>query len=215
MEKYLKYGVIALVAVTVLIAIFKISSCFSPEPVTIAGNTVTPVDSGFNPITTNTYIPPSFPFSEKKIPVKLPWDVNETDVKKVITVDLIDTTSGDIPQRIQIIETNEDEIFVQKDGRIEKVEVLTVKPPFFRFSLDAGLGLSAAWESPIVKCSPIVVFAPLRWAGWLDAPVLAADLFGVGAGAQGRLYHDIFIGAGAFYGYGGDRRVEAFLTYNF
>jgi len=109
-------------------------------------------------------------------------------------VDLAPDSSGGPGRRIDIIETKEGEVFVSKDGEITGVSVTDVKPRLLAFPLRLGVGLSIGRRDSNPRFSPVVVFAPVEWAGWIHAPIASADLDGIGIGLQLQVYHDIFLG---------------------
>lgn len=211
MQTSLKYIAIIVACGTLIVMVVKLRSCgTSPnQSATIS----VPADSVFAPIVSRSYQPPSLPFSKKTIGIKLPKGITERDVKKVTTV-----TVRDVPhepsKRINIIETNSGETFVEKDSSVESVIVTRVQRPLFVVGLSFGFGISiGATSENRPGVSPLAIVAILEWFGDLHAPVLVADLDGIGIGGQYRLYHDVFVGASRCWRYEGGSRVKATVAY--
>jgi hypothetical protein len=210
MSSSLKYIAIILVAVVVLVFFFNIKSCGSANNAVQSTNV--PIDSNFAPVTHQTYQPPSIPFlSKEKLPVKLPQGVKEKDVKKIIKLTVRDIPSGG--KEINIIESKTGEIFVQRDSSIVSIGVIDVRPPLIAFDFRFGAGLSLGKCGKGLRYSPAVLFAPIEWDGWLQLPVVAADLDGIGPGAQIKIYHNIYLGAAQLWRYDVGQQSKIILSY--
>jgi hypothetical protein len=190
-----------------LFLLVKVNSWFSPDPdeVTITVQK----DSTFAPIEHRSYQPSVLPFSSKKPPVKLPSNVRERDVERVVTVE---TEPG---KPIDIIETKDGEVYVAKDTMISRVVVTKFQPPLFAFGLRFGAGLSVSRRGNQAVVSPSAVFAPLEWNGWLHLPSGVIDLDGIGVGGQARIYHDIYLGAAKVWRYDDGTALKLTATFMF
>jgi hypothetical protein len=211
MKLQLKHLAGVLLVGLAIVLIVKVNSWINPpdEPHTI----VVPGDSAFTPIEHDHYQPPSLPFTGKKSPFKLPSNVSERDVDRVVTVETRGDSSGKHP--IHIIETKDGEIYVEKDSTISRVTVTEFQPPLFSFGLRFGGGLSVSKHGERAVVSPCAVFAPLEWSGWLHLPTAVVDLDGMGFGAQARVYHDIFLGISNLKRYDEGTMLKASLVYMF
>jgi hypothetical protein len=212
MKDVLKYAGILLALAIALIVLSEFEGC--PKETTYQPNTITvPKDTNFVPIENQTYQPPSVPvLSNKRSGFKLPEGVKETDVKKVISVE-VKTDSAET-KTIDIIETKDGEIFIRKDSLIRSVKVTRFEPPVFSFGWRIGAGVSVGYNDRI-NFSPSGVFAPVEWYGWLHAPIVQADLNGVGVGAQFRLYHDVYVGAVKSWNYNEGEQIKAVASFMF
>ena len=182
---WLKNAGLVFVGVIILFIVIRVTSWVTPPDV----HTVTvPKDTTFTPVEHQTYQPPSLPFTGKHSPVRLPSNVSEKDVERVVTVET------DSAHPVNIIETKDGEVYVAKDSTVKRITVTTFTPPLFSFGLRFGAGLSVAKRGNQAALSPVGVFAPIEWSGWLHAPIGTVDFDGIGVGAQTRVYHDIFLG---------------------
>lgn len=207
----LKYVAIIIACGTLIVLAVCIKGC-SSNPITLRSIQV-PRDSNFTPIVRGSYRPPSTPFSKKKLPVDLPSGIRERDVKQVITIGF-DTSSHRPPKTVDIIETKTGEVFVLKDSAIKSVSVTVIEAPIFAVDLRFGVGLSIGVNGEShIHVSPAAIMAPFEWSGWLQAPIVVADLDGVGVGAQMRFYHDVYVGASRIWRY--DLGTQAKINLNF
>jgi hypothetical protein len=204
--KVLRYIAIIIACGVIIALIVKFRSCGSDG--LKSGTTTVPADRNFSPVTHQEYQPPSTPLSKRKLPVTLPAGVKERDVKKVTSVTVHNVPNAP-PKTINIIETKAGETFVEKDSSILSVTTTDIQPPFFVIDLRFGGGITADFN----HISPAAVIALIEWSGWLQAPIVLADIDGIAAGAQARLYHDIFIGAVHEWRF--DQTKQSKLTMNF
>ena len=214
MKDILRYAGIALAVALVLFIITKYEQCGVPQQ----GPQVTTAspDSNYLPTTSQTYQPPSLPVIEKKrMKTKLPSNVSETDVHRVITLEPKPDSSGKPKPAIDIIETNGGEIYVGNDEEIQSVTVTNVVAPFFQLNPDLGIGASFGNAPEASRITPCVVASIFKWEGWLRAPIAFADIDGFAIGADVKLYHDLYIGAGKIYRYDGGSQIKAEINYSF
>ena len=175
-----------------------IRSCTKSVPQKTVNNVETPTDSSFIPVKKETYTPPTVPAIEKRrLPVRLPKGVTETDVKQVITVTERPAAKGSSQSKvpghdIDIIETNDGEIYVEKDSTIESVTQIRVLPQFFTLEVGIALGANTSLDK---RVRPQVSWSLGTWAGCVHFPVLTGDPDGISFGADTRVYHDFFLGA--------------------
>ena len=195
MSQHLKYSAIILVCVTLLVIIIRFGSCNDAK--TDDATIRIPADSGFVPVIERKYRPPSTPFerSSKKSPAKLPKDLSEGNVARIVTVVkripvdsahfLWDTTS--------VIVTKGDQVFVPKQpGTETNVRDTKFTDPIFRWGLFTSVGISIVkFGVPTLEVSPSIAIAPLEIMGEVQFPLLTADLTGVGIGVAYR--HNDFI----------------------
>jgi hypothetical protein len=210
----LKYIALILAASIIALIIYRIERAVSHNDGATTINV--PADSNFTPVENKSYRPPSLPFSPRKLPVKLPRGLKERDVKRVITIDVSGVPKHP-PKEINVIETTSGAVFVQRDSSIESVSVTNVEPPILVFGLTFGVGatLGESRSGGRPELSPAGIFAPVQWDGWLHAPILVADLDGVGPGAEARLYHNIFAGAARLWRYDEGIQLKLLLSYVF
>ena len=207
-ERILKYVAIAAVALGLVFFVSKIHSCtssgVSPQP------TYVPRDSNFVPVARQDYQPPSLPFSKRKLDVKLPAGLKEKDISRVIAIG-VGNIAGDSTRTFNIIETKGGDVFLQRDSSVRSLTVTRVTPAILDFGIRFGFGISAAGFKDPAFIRPALALAPLEWSGWLQTPTIIADLDGVGVGAQARLYHDFYLGAGRLWLYDGGAKIKATL----
>lgn len=195
MKDYLKYLTILMVCGTAIILFALAKSC--GEVGQTADLVVIPADSGYLPVTYRDYKPKSTPFEKPVKPVsKLPKSVKERDVKRVIVLTSpsakknADKHPLSLQERgIMIIETNDGNLYVEKNDDSLSLVVTNYLPPIFQFGLFYGVGLSFN----NVRTSPSLSVAFVRVNEKFLAPVLAADVHGVGVGIGYQFYHDLSI----------------------
>jgi hypothetical protein len=185
MKDYLKYGAWAVVAIVLLVVVWRISRLIEGGPQTDY-TVATPIDSGFVPIIKQEFKPRSTPFERaSKPPVKLPQGVKESDVKRVIIV-IKDVKTGSniaVPDTSRIIELKSGEIYVPKEEGTElTVHEITYMPPILRFGLFASVGVSLGGIPAKLTVSPLVAVSPLQICGFVQFPLVMVDLCGIGAG---------------------------------
>jgi hypothetical protein len=139
--------------------------------------------------------------------VKLPSGVSEPDLQRVTKILL---KTGD---EIDLIEKKTGEVYVLKDSVVREVEVIDVAPRALAFSPTMGLGASIGTLGDRLRLSPALTVSVFEWWGWLHAPTAAADIDGLGGGAEVRLYHDIFIGAARLWRYDEGASVKLTIVY--
>lgn len=207
-QRSLKGIALVVVAVVIVFIVIRINSWINPphENVTVT----VPKDTAFAPVWHDRYQPPSLPFSGKKFPVKLPRNVPESDVSRIITVEPTGTS-----HELHIIETKDGDIYIEKDSTIRKVTVTTIDPPLFSFGTRFGAGLSVTRRNDRAVFSPVVVYAPVEWSGWIHAPIAVADLEGIGLGAQFKVYHDIHLGGSHLWRYDEGTALKLTATFMF
>jgi hypothetical protein len=143
---------------------------------------VLPTDSAYLPVVIQEYKPKSTPFEKPVKPVsKLPRNVKESDIKRVITIKGKET--------VQIIETINGEIHVPRQGDSTEVRLTNYSSPILQFGIfaAAGFNLGSAAASPSVSISL------LKIEGKIFAPVFAADLKSVGMGIGYQFYYDLTV----------------------
>ena len=202
-------GIVAIIVIC-LYLYFHFRGCSQPPSVS-SGGIETPKDSSFMPVHENTYTPPSIPILEhRKLPVKLPHGVQETDVHQVITV-VTKPASRDSSSResrtTNIIETNDGEVFVERDSIIEEVIQTKILPPVVQICVGIGLGTNIDQDR---HWHAHVAYPFLLWFGRVHVPVIEGDWDGISIGGDVRLYHDVFLGATY-----GSAEIRAGLTYYF
>lgn len=212
MIKALKYIAAIVALITAIIVIARIRSCTSePEG---AQSVVVPIDSNFVPIGYGSYRPPSIPFVKGKLTAKLPQGMDESDVRRIVSIELQPTVESS-RRTISVIETTRDEIYVARDSAIKSVSVVNVQPQIVSFDLKFGVGLSVGIWNDRPGFSPAAAFAPVEWLGWLRAPVITADIDGVGIGAMARIYHDIYLGGARCWRYDTGNQSKITLAFIF
>ncbi len=213
--KALESLAVILVCVVILVLMFKLERCGEENPhAASGGSVVVPRDTSFAGIRQESYRPPSVPFSSKHLPAKLPEGVSERDVRQVTTIE-VRSVPANPPKKIDIVETNEGDVYVMKDSSIVSVTLTTIEPPIFVLQARLGVGASFAPAGGNLTISPAVGFFPVEWLGWLELPAAFADKDGVGLGAEARIYHDIFAGVSHLWRYGGTSQVKFTCMYNF
>lgn len=192
MQSILKYTAIIICCGTAIVFLFKLQSCWKAGAIGPQSLDV-PQDSSFQPMVHQNYKPPSLPFSKGKLPAKLPQGVGERDVKRVVSVTVKDVKGS---RTIDIVETKTGAIYVPKDSVVVSAVVTNIVPPLFTFQLRYGLGVTVGdgGGSPVIRLMPAATASLMEWDGWLQAPIVSADLDGVGLGIQCKLYHDIYAG---------------------
>ncbi len=164
------------------------------KPDNVKSVTVTPKDTSYAPVTITEYTPSSLPHflqpHKKELYGALPMGVSESDVDRIITIPMSDSTK----KPVHIIETKQGEVFIEKNPVFKDVEITIVKPKLFAFTLTPGLGISAGRKDDKFQISPSACLSLMEWSGFLQIPTLYADIYGVGLGGQVKLYHDIYIG---------------------
>ena len=209
MTKSLKYISIIVVCAAVIYLIFQFRNC-SKSTVSNPGVTVVPKDTNFQAVKQEVYRIPWALSTRKNPKVKLPVNIKEKDVKNVITVE----TKEKPGNPVDIISTNDGGIYVNKDSSISSVTVTSYQPPFFDIGLKFGAGISLGYNNR-VTVSPVVTVALGHWYGWLQAPVAAVDLDGLGLGMQAKLYNDIYGGAYKLWRYDSGSQIKLTLNYVF
>lgn len=206
-------GVIVLVVVIVLIVKFR--GCRDVDH--LDGGTIVrvPDDTTFAPVHVKEYQPPSLPFSKKKLPVRLPKGMDEDDVARVVTLEIPPDTLGKKKRTIDVIETKKGDVLVSLDSGPFEVTVTEIVPPLISFSMRFGAGVTLGRKDGQNTFSPAVMFAPVEWSGWLEAPFLTADLEGLGVGGQARVYHDVYIGIAKLWRYEEGSRIKLDLAFMF
>lgn len=143
---------------------------------------VLPSDSGYLPVIVQGYKPKSTPFEKPVKPIsKLPGNVKESDIKRVITIEGKET--------VQIIETKDGNIHIPRQNDSTKVTMINYRSPIVQFGLFAGVGLNLG----SVAASPSVSISLVNIEGLFFAPVMSADLNGIGIGIGYKVYHDISV----------------------
>jgi hypothetical protein len=206
MKDTLKYIAIVFVAAVALIIFLR--GC--PETSTEV-KVITPADTNFSPIVQRDYRPKSIPLLEhpKKPPVRLPRELPERDVKRVLII-----AGKGCLDSVKIIETKDGRIFVDRqDGKIASAEVVDYQPPILSFGLNplAGVSISPAGD-PLL--SPMLGLNLVVWWGKVQLPNLGADLRGVSLSASYR-YDNYSLGAGRRWCYDGDKQIIFFAAINF
>jgi len=208
MKEYVKYIAWIIVAIVVLVLIFKISNLIE-GPAHVDYTVSTPIDSGFVPIIEKDYKPRSTPFERpSKPPVKLPKGVKESDVKRaIVVVDSMETGSGrKFLDTTTVIELKSGEIFVpKKDGKELSVEEYSYKPPILAFGLFGSLGASLGQSAGKLAVSPIVGASLAQISGLVQFPLFSADFDGIGAGI-GLRYGSVMVGAHSHWRFDGTQR---------
>lgn len=210
MRDTLKYIAVIVASAAVIVFVARLGSCGEKSVGTVA----VPDDPNFAPVARGTYQPPSLPFSNTTSGVELPEGMKEKDVARVISLEVRDVAK-DPPKRINVIQTKRGDILVHKDSSITGVTVTTFEAQVFAIGMRFGLGLSMGKGADRLSFSPVALFAPIEWLGWLHAPIIAADLDGVGVGAQAQVYHEIFIGVVRLWRFDEGTQAKIVLTYAF
>jgi hypothetical protein len=210
MLKALKYLAIIVACVTSLVILNRLRGCASVQE-GHRSRTDAP-DSSFAPVTRDSYQPPSLPFSERRLGVKLPRGVSETDVKRIVSVEVTNIPPLQV-KKIDIVETMSGQVIVERDSSVKSVNVTTVEPRLVSLEFRSGAGLSLSRDGSRTVLSPAGVLAPVRWSGSIDAPTLVADLDGIGPGAQLQVYHDIHLGAARLWRFDGGYQAKLTLIY--
>lgn len=184
MTAYLKYASYIVVAITIAYVCATLKDCGTVG--TMADRVVIPQDSAFLPIVERDYRPNPLPFNHASKPVsKLPKGTRESDVARTITI-----VNHAKANTTLIIETKSGDVFIPKTEDTLSVLVTNYLPAVVSFGLNAGVGLSFDLSA---KFSPSVSLTFLKWYGIIDAPVLIADLRGIGGGIGFKFYHDIYV----------------------
>ncbi|TAK57862.1 MAG: hypothetical protein EPO24_09345 [Bacteroidetes bacterium] len=217
MKQSLKYIAIILVCGIVLVIISQVKSFFDkPTPFegTSQSFTVKPQDERFTETEYREHTVSSNPFSDKTLKGKLPRGITENDVEQ--TVDVI-YKFGDEFDTLEFIETKDGQVFIKKDSAIKFVSVTKFEPPVFSFCMKYGIGVTAGLRNGL-HLSPSASLALAEWnIARLNfhAPIITADLDGIGAGAQMQLYHDFSFGTIYTWGWSGERELKASLNFMF
>ena len=184
MANSLKYTSYIIVALTIAYVCLTLKDCSTVRPQ--ADRVVIPPDSAYLPIMTHDYRPNPLPFSGSSKPdVRLPKGVKESDVSR--TIKIVNKANANTTL---IIETKSGELFVPKQKDSLSIFVTNYLPSVVLFELHAGIGLSLDLAG---KFSPSASISFLKWYGSLNAPVLIADLHGIGCGIGFKFYYDIYI----------------------
>ncbi len=184
---------------------------------------VMPSDSSFMPTHHRQYTPPLLSAFGKQTadpPARLPGGVREKDVRRVVSVKY-----KGIDKPVSIIETKSGDVFVERDSSLERIDVVAYNPPVVAFGLYPGVGISLAPFGANVGdpgrnggiIQPMVKLSFAEFFGVVRLPMLALDLKGAGLGAEVKLYHDIYVGAGYFASYSNlsQQEFKATLQFNF
>lgn len=193
MTAYLKYASYIVVAVTIAYVCATLKDC---GPVGHeADRIVIPQDSAFLPIVVRDYRPNPLPFNHTSKPVlKLPKGTRESDVARTITI-----VNHAKANTTLIIETKSGEVFIPRTEDSVSVLVTNYFPAVVSLGLYADIGLSLDLSA---RFSPSASLAFLKWYGIIDAPVVIADLHGIGAGIGFKFYHDIYVTPAIRWDYG-------------
>lgn len=184
MINYLKYASYIVVAVTIAYVCATLKDCGPADH--IADRIVIPQDSAFLPTVERNYRPNPLSVKRASKPVsKLPKGTRESDVTR--TIEVANHTKA---STALIIETKSGEIFVPKTNDSISVVVINYLPAVVSIDLNAGLGLSLDL-SP--RVSPSLSLGLLKWYGCVDAPIIVADLHGIGIGIEYKFYYEIYI----------------------
>ncbi|TAK51455.1 MAG: hypothetical protein EPO24_15825 [Bacteroidetes bacterium] len=236
MKDTIKYIAIGVVCFTVIFLFTQVESCNAQTRVSEVGVEKSD-DSTFLDVTRQTYREPFLSWGNEMEEFRLPAGVKKRDVKRVLSLKLYDDDAHLTPApllqgegkpslhkggTIDVIEMKDGHVWVGKDSPVESVTVTDFEEPIVAFDVRFGLGASFSASGTQdddgagrIRVSPAVVVAPQIWFGWLQLPVVTADLHGVGAGAQARVYHDVFLGATYHYGWYGDKRVKLIVDFEF
>jgi hypothetical protein len=184
MTNYLKYASYIVVAVTIAYVCATLKDCGTVG--TTSDRVVVPADSAFLPIVERDYRPNPLPFSHTSKPVlKLPKGTRESDVARTIAI--VNHTKANTTL---IVETKSGDVFIPKTEDTLSVFITNYFPAVVSSGLYTGIGLSLDLSA---RFSPSASLAFLKWYGTIDAPVLIADLHGIGAGIGFKFYHDIYV----------------------
>ena len=200
-----KIGYIIAVVVIIGIAV-KVYNWLNP-PVQVSTVT-TSTDPNTAPVVNTNYRPQSIPFVEHPIKpkVKIPTNVKEKDIEKVITI--VKTPQDST----QIIFTKDGNVHVNKQGgRVISVEVTTYLDPIFALGIYPKAGLCGNDK----KISLMVGVSFLEIYGKLHLPVFTLDLQGVGIGADYKLFKPISIGVIYHGAWNTDKTIRLTLAWNF
>jgi len=219
----LKYIAYIILASAVIIVVLRFRACVNPATTEVFVST--PVDTSFSPVVKRDYRPKSTPFERPLKPaVKLPKNIRESDVKRVLIV----VKSGrDIQSNVPaedtttVITTKDGNVHVAKqNGRVRSVELITYQPTILDFRLSVLLGVTLGKD----VASPVVAIYPLQICGAIQIPILAADLHGFGAGVSYR-WNNFSAGILLHYSapwahpllaeFTADRQLKLMLAYNF
>jgi len=110
--------------------------------------------------------------------------MRESDVARTIVV--VNHTKA---STALIIETKSGKVFVPKTTDSLSVLVTEYLPAVVSLNLNAGVGVSLDLSA---RFSPSASLSFLKWYGFVDAPVIVADLRGLAVGVGIKLYHDIY-----------------------
>ena len=232
MRQYLKYIAIIIACGVLFYVIAALKSCNLKQSSMSQSTIVNPTDSNFAPVEHTTYQPPSLPaLSKTTSGIKLPKGLSEKDVKKVVELKLrtsvpVSTNDSmtqssfvnDSLTTLDIIETRNGDIFVKKDSLIQSVKVIHFEPPVFAFNLRFGAGVSAGYSDRKINFSPVAVMSLVDWNVdkiKFQAPIVTADLDGVGLGAQFQLYNNLYFGAIREWRWNGESAINADLNFMF
>lgn len=212
-----KYAAIVVVAVVVLIVVLRITDCTSSLPIVKGrvGETVTvsPADSSFAPILLRSFTPPlplpGLSNPQAGVPARLPRGVRNKDVLQVVSLNI-----KGIDRPVDVIITKEGDVHVEKFPGLESVTSTTYNPEVIAFTLSAGIGVTLPFSED--GLSPSVKLSLLEIGGWLKVPSVVADLHGIGLGAEGKLYHDFYLGGAVMWSYEQptEKTVKATLHFN-
>lgn len=189
-----------------------------PHDGTSRSFTVKPKDERFAETEYKTHQVSSNPFRDKTMKKELPIGVLDVDVEQIISVGV--KPGDDSLLTLDLIETKDGEVFLKRDSAVQFLQVTKFEPPVFSLCMRFGVGVTGAVsggqgavssERWAVRFSPMVSVSLAEWnVARLNflAPTLIADLNGIGAGAQVRVYHDIYLGVVREWGRDGGTEVK-------
>ncbi len=225
-----RIAVIAVCAVIVVVMLPRSCSHNSTDDSRVA-QVFTPNDSNFAPVTTKEYRPASTPFEKQKSPVKLPSDLNESDVKEAIRIigsprpPVTQSPGPVVPDTTVIILSQDGHIYVNGGQRSLTVERFEYLPPILDFGLFRQVGVTVSGLRQLLGgdftpdlVSPAFAVSFIQVDGRFQFPTLLLDLDGVGIGGgyrisgftAGAVYHHPFVGADQ-----DSPALKIFITYNF
>jgi hypothetical protein len=192
------------VVFVIIIGLRIYKSINEPSPTTI----IMPKDTSGTPITHETYRPPSIPLVENPVKpkVKLPNNLREKDVDRVITV------VKSPHDTVQIVFPKRGEPYVdRKGGEVLSVTITEYLDPILSFGWYVKIGLSGNSS----QLSPMIGVSFLRIMGKVDVPVFGLDLDGIGLGLDYRLFEPISIGIMAHNRWQTQKSIRLTLCWNF
>ena len=199
--KYIIYGVVIIVVIGLA---FKVYRYINPIPVVTI---VMPQDTSGTPITHETYRPQSIPLVEHptKPKVKLPSNLREKDVDRIITVIKAphDTTYIVFPKK-------GDPYVDRESGKVLNVTITEYLDPILSWDWYLKIGLSGN----LGQVSPMISMAFLRVYGRVDLPVFGLDLHGINAGIDYAVFDPFNIGIVQHVNWDLSREIRLILSYN-